>query len=413
MVASRGSSEARVRTCVEGVLEQRETRGEIEFDPELRQPTEGAFEAQAVPGSKGVGWRWAPGSPNISGSVAKPIVFFSHSTSDGEALRRLKERFVTLTSGSVDVFLSSDGQSIRLGKNWVASVEQALKKAKVMFTFVTPNSIGSPWLYFESGVAYGNGTDVVPVGLFGVDVGDLHPPLSLLQGFNVKSHESLNNIITKTNETCGINCTFEFNENDFAALQSAGPLEAVRMFGEHVAAIVGMTFTVDYADQPTRAEKLKEALEALGQPMIRGYGYSSDAANWSIPGAAFRVSKERMTVEIDPLLAHTAMPLAEQVIHASSPTHEPDEPLPYWVVVEFRRRVVHAEFENHRLLGRVQGTGILPSPPPPPQEPTDRLRFGDLLFTLSTSASFDGPSSVGLLRERWGDPSQSTIGRGF
>lgn len=52
-----------------------------------------------------------------------------------------------------------------------------------MFVFVSPESLSSSWIYFESGFAYAKGVKVIPIGIKGVDIGKLKPPLNLLQGF--------------------------------------------------------------------------------------------------------------------------------------------------------------------------------------------------------------------------------------
>lgn len=44
-------------------------------------------------------------------------------------------------------------------------VEEGLQVAKIMFVFVTENSISSGWIYFEAGYAYSNGIQVIPVGI--------------------------------------------------------------------------------------------------------------------------------------------------------------------------------------------------------------------------------------------------------
>src|SRR5258706_16087192 len=100
----------------------------------------------------------------------KAIIFFSHSSLDKDVLGKLKNLFSEKTGGSIDVFLSSDGQSIPLGRNWVHRVEDALDSSKLMIIFVTPNSLRSNWIYFESGFAYAKKIRVVPVGFLGVDV---------------------------------------------------------------------------------------------------------------------------------------------------------------------------------------------------------------------------------------------------
>ena len=136
-------------------------------------------------------------------STSKPTVFFSHSSRDQSELGRLKDLFVQKTGGSIDVFLSSDGQSIPLGRNWVHRIQEALEHANLMVVFVTPTSLRSSWLFFESGFAYSKKIRVVPVGFLGVDLANLPPPLSLLQGFNITSEAGLNNLIAVTNETFG------------------------------------------------------------------------------------------------------------------------------------------------------------------------------------------------------------------
>jgi len=130
----------------------------------------------------------------------KPIVFFSHSSKDKDVMVRLKNVFTEKTGGSIEVFLSSDGQSIPLGRNWVYKVQENLKQAGLMIVFVTQNSITSSWIYFEAGYSYSNEIRVVPVGFLGVDLNQLGPPLSLLQGFNITSSDTLNNLIALANE---------------------------------------------------------------------------------------------------------------------------------------------------------------------------------------------------------------------
>lgn len=95
--------------------------------------------------------------------------------------------------------MSSDGASIPFGKNWLKEIEEALTKCKLMFVWVTPNSTRSNWIYFESGYAYSRKINVVPVGFDGIKLEELPAPLSLLQGFNINSSASLNNILEVIN----------------------------------------------------------------------------------------------------------------------------------------------------------------------------------------------------------------------
>lgn len=63
--------------------------------------------------------------------MEKPTVFLSHSSRDARSLVSLKEMLNKKTSGTLRLFLSSDGQSIPFGRNWVATVEAALDSSAV------------------------------------------------------------------------------------------------------------------------------------------------------------------------------------------------------------------------------------------------------------------------------------------
>ena len=146
--------------------------------------------------------------------MSKPTLFFSHSSKDKDMVLAIKNKVMQYTSGTLEIFQSSDGESIPFGTNWIHKVEEGLKEAKVMFVFITEQSISSGWIYFEAGYAYSKGVHVIPVGI-GVSVGDLKAPLNLLQGFNITSADSLNNFLTIINREFSYNFPGYFTEDDF------------------------------------------------------------------------------------------------------------------------------------------------------------------------------------------------------
>jgi hypothetical protein len=147
----------------------------------------------------------------------KPTIFFSHSSKDRDLILPIKNKLTDITSGIMDIFMSSDGQSIPFGRNWVSKIEEGLENAHIMFVFVTPNSIRSDWIYFEAGYAYSKKIDVIPVGI-GVNIGELNAPLNLLQGFDVLSYDSLNNFISIINKKFALSFKEEFNETDYTMI---------------------------------------------------------------------------------------------------------------------------------------------------------------------------------------------------
>ncbi len=132
--------------------------------------------------------------------MEKPIIFFSHSTQDKDKIFPIQERLLSATKNTIEVFMSSDGNSIRMGTNWLKKIEDALQECKLMFVWITPQSLKSTWVPFELGYAYSKGIKVVPIGFNGVRVEDLPPPINILQGFNIISEDSLHNVVQLINE---------------------------------------------------------------------------------------------------------------------------------------------------------------------------------------------------------------------
>lgn len=191
----------------------------------------------------------------------KPVVFFSHSSKDKAVLAKLKELFVEKTGATVEVFLSSDGQSIQLGRNWVHRVEKGLVEAKFMIVFVTPNSLESNWIYFEAGYAHSRDIRVIPVGFLGVDLGTLRPPLSLLQGFNISSHEGLNNIIAVTNEEFGFKHAESFSSHDHESISILGDSQSIEEGDRLPEDMEELRVSVDLEGKDRFAEIVEQAKE--------------------------------------------------------------------------------------------------------------------------------------------------------
>lgn len=149
--------------------------------------------------------------------MSKSTLFFSHSSKDKDLIISIKDKITKYTGGVLDIFMSSDGQSIPFGTNWIHKIEEGLNSAKIMFVFVTENSISSGWIYFEAGFAYSKGIHVIPVGI-GVDIGTLKAPLNLLQGFNIISVDSLNNFISIINKEFDYSFSECFEASDYTEI---------------------------------------------------------------------------------------------------------------------------------------------------------------------------------------------------
>lgn len=178
----------------------------------------------------------------------KPKIFFSHSSKDSDTLVRLKELFIDKTGGTIEVFLSSDGQSIPLGKNWVHRIEEALDETTLMLVFLTPNSVKSDWIYFETGYVYSKGVRVVPVGIMGVDLSHIKPPLSLLQGFNISNKDGLDNLIALANEKYSHTHKSKFTETEYRELISHGEQTEIHPLGKFLPYIDQISIEINSRD---------------------------------------------------------------------------------------------------------------------------------------------------------------------
>lgn len=158
-------------------------------------------------------------------NMFKPTIFFSHSSKDKDAILSIKTKIDYITGGALDIFMSSDGQSIPFGTNWIHKVEEGLQSAKIMFAFITNTSIASGWIYFETGYAYSKKIQVIPVGI-GIDIGALKAPLNLLQGFNITSEDSLNNFISIINNAFNYHFPEAFGKNDYLDIMRLSMINA-------------------------------------------------------------------------------------------------------------------------------------------------------------------------------------------
>ena len=197
--------------------------------------------------------------------MGKPTIFFSHSSKDKEIVQSVKNKLDKATGGVMDIFMSSDGQSIPFGTNWIHKVEEGLKSATIMFVFVTENSVSSGWIYFEAGYAYSKGIQVIPVGI-GVDIGALKAPLNLLQGFNILFEDSLNNFITIINRTFDYRFESAFEHNDY--LDVIRNLSSESNDTAKFEEIVAKAECDIYGEQTVNGEKVKYNIEKFFNDIV-------------------------------------------------------------------------------------------------------------------------------------------------
>ena len=118
-------------------------------------------------------------------------VFISHVRTEQDLAMLLKEKIEKHFLGWVNVFVSSDQESIEAGDSWLDALRRALKTANLQVVLCSPASIGRPWVNFEAGAAWLLGIPVVPLCHSGLEPDNLPMPLATLQGGKVSDASAL------------------------------------------------------------------------------------------------------------------------------------------------------------------------------------------------------------------------------
>jgi hypothetical protein len=108
--------------------------------------------------------------------------FISHITEEAAVAAKLKAALARDFLQMLDVFVSSDGESISAGDDWLESINKALEQSSAMLILCSPSSIRRPWINFEAGAAWMRKIPLIPLCHAGLTPGDLPAPLSFRQG---------------------------------------------------------------------------------------------------------------------------------------------------------------------------------------------------------------------------------------
>lgn len=125
---------------------------------------------------------------------SKPTVFLSHIGEEKALAGILKTEIEGCFLGLVDVFVSSDAQTITLGQNWLDRITSGLRTCKAMLLLCSHASIKRPWLNFEAGAGWARAIEVAPICHSGLRPVELPLPLGLLQGVEASNGHKLQEV---------------------------------------------------------------------------------------------------------------------------------------------------------------------------------------------------------------------------
>lgn len=135
----------------------------------------------------------------------------SHISEEKELAILLKKNIKELLLSSVDVFVSSDDQSITLGNKWLETVSNNLEKCILIIVLCSQESIKKPWINFECGAGWSRKIPIIPICHSNLTVANLPIPLNLLQGFDIQKQGKLTGLISRIAKEINID-TPKFDE---------------------------------------------------------------------------------------------------------------------------------------------------------------------------------------------------------
>jgi hypothetical protein len=311
----------------------------------------------------------------MEANMSKPTIFLSHSSADEKVLRKLKDLILEKTGNTIEIFLSSDGQSIPLGRNWVHKIEEELEHTKAMLVFLSPASTKSQWVYFEAGYAYSKDVRVVPIGILGVDLTRIGPPLGLLQGFNITSADGLNNIIAVINDVFDYAHAESFTDEEYDQLFMPDEARGRQILGYATSLINQINIVLPLKEEAvlsTNERTIADLLDKLGTQ------YHMREGNVEAFGMSLWVRGNEIRARLDPSLAGMNFETIDRILSSSFV----DASRPVHLDIAFLEGVRSID-TSYKRSAKLFGTPI--SYVNSDTTKTKReLSFGELYFDIST-----------------------------
>src|SRR5947209_10183307 len=137
--------------------------------------------------------------------MQRPLVFISHIMEEKEIALALKRLVESTFLNMIEVFVSSDPTSIKLGRKWLDEITHALKNCAVEIILASPESVKRPWINFEAGSGWIRDIPVIPLCHSNMVPSKLPAPLGSLQAATATEESQLKLIFPVLAQSVG--CT--------------------------------------------------------------------------------------------------------------------------------------------------------------------------------------------------------------
>jgi hypothetical protein len=150
----------------------------------------------------------------------KPTIFISHITEEKEIAKTLKEFLDKKFLKTVNVFVSSHEESIKLGDDWLSTIKKSMKDCQLIIIICSPISISRPWVNFEAGAGWVKDIPVIPLCHTGLTPGKLPVPLNSFQGGLLNNQDDITKVFSRIAELLNISIPDTEGKDFFEAVNS-------------------------------------------------------------------------------------------------------------------------------------------------------------------------------------------------
>jgi TIR domain len=109
-------------------------------------------------------------------------VFLSYSFKDKTWVSEFAS---ALRAGGIKAWF--DVADLAPGEHWQEKIQEALRESSTLVIILSPNSVDSPWTFFELGAAVADNKRIIPVLLEGIDLARVPIPFRQFQALRGQS----------------------------------------------------------------------------------------------------------------------------------------------------------------------------------------------------------------------------------
>jgi hypothetical protein len=132
------------------------------------------------------------------------LIFISHITEETEVATALKKLIEDHFPQPLNIFVSSDGESIKMGRDWLNTVLKALRTCPVQIIICSSKSVTREWVNLEVGAALSRDIPIIPACHSGMTPSKLPIPLLLRQTARLTDIDGMKKIVGDLAEVLGV-----------------------------------------------------------------------------------------------------------------------------------------------------------------------------------------------------------------